>query len=199
MRVSNVSKLGRFLLASLFALNGLPVLNASSTVPTERQTVLQEWANALGMSGDLAKNDEITSIEYWGTGVVNLNGQPCALSNYHASIKYQLPGMRVEYTCVDSSGETHHEIQVVAGKLAWNEAEPGNGTTSAMGAVDQRLLALWTGPLALVKAAHAAGVHARISAEAGQTVVTFPVPGVADATVKATLSARHQAERVEAR
>src|ERR1700682_1556206 len=113
------------------------------------------------MSGDLAKNDEITSIEYWGTGIVNLNGQPCALSNYHASIKYQVPGMRVEYTCVDSSGQAHHEIQVVADKLAWNEAEAGNGTTSAMGAVDQRLLALWTGPLALVKAAHAAGVHAR--------------------------------------
>jgi serine protease AprX len=185
-------------LASLFAVNGLPVFSASNTVASDRQTVLQDWANALGMSGDLGR-DEISALEYWGTGTLSLHGQPCVLTDYHASIKYQLPGMRVEFTCVDPTGHAHHEIQVVAGKSAWNEAEPGIGSTSAMAALEPRLIALWTGPVALVKAAAAAGAQTHFSGMGGRTVVTFPVPGVADATVKATLSARHQAEHVETR
>ena len=68
-----------------------------------------------------------------------------------------------------------------------------------MAALDPRLIALWTGPVALVKAAAAAGAQTHFSGMGGRTVVTFPVPGVADATVKATLSARHQAEHVETR
>ena len=192
-------RIARFILASLIAVNGIPAFTASNVAPTTRQTVLQEWANAVGMSGDLAGQDEITSIEYWGTGTLTLNGQSCALTDYHASIKYQVPGMRVEFTCTDATGQAHHEIQVVADRMAWNEGEPGTGSTSAMTALDQRLTQLWTGPLALVKAAAAAGAQTRISAEAGKTVVTFPVPGVADATVKATLNASHQAEQVDTR
>jgi serine protease AprX len=186
-------------LASLIAVTGIPAFTASSVTPSDRQTVLQDWANALGMSGDLAANDELTSIEYWGTGTVNVQGQPCTLTDYHASIKYQVPGMRVEFACVDPRGQAHHEIHVVAGKSAWNETESGTGSTSATAALDQRLLELWTGPLALVKAAVAGGAQTHISGLGGRTVVTFPVPGVADALVKATLNARHQAEHVETR
>src|SRR6202022_1393958 len=196
--VMTLSKFGRLFLASLIALNGIPVLGASGATPTDRPAVLQNWANAVGMSGDNSGKDEITSLEYWGTGTVTLNGQLCKLMDYHASIKYKVPGMRVDFACVDANGQSHHEIQVVAGNVAWNEAEPGNDT-SAMETVSGRLTDLWTGPLALVRAAMAAGANTRVTAEGGKTVLTFPVPGVAAATVKATLSARNQAEQVETR
>jgi serine protease AprX len=193
-----VSKLGRLFLASLVVLNGMPVLGASGAAPTDRSTALKNWANAVGMSGDNSGNDEITSLEYWGTGTITLHGQLCTLTDYHASIKYQVPGMRVDFACVDVNGQSHHEIQVVAGNVAWNEAEPGNDT-SAMETVSERLTDLWTGPLALVRAAAAAGANTRVTAEDGKIVLRFAVPGVADATVKATLSARNQAEQAESR
>ena len=179
------------------ACSGLPVFAASPVTPPDRTTVLQAWANALGMSGDVAERAELTSIEYWGTGTVTVNGEACRLTTYHASVKYQVPGMRVEFACVDARGQAHHEIQVVANQLAWNEAVAGGGTTSAMGARDARLIQLWSGPVAVVKAAEAAGTKTTIVAEGGKTVVTFPVPGVNNATVKATLNAQHQAAQVE--
>jgi subtilisin family serine protease len=191
-------RLARLFLASLIAVNGIPAVTAPGARPIDRQTVLQEWANALGMSGDLTEN-EIPSIEYWGTGTINENGQPCTLTDYHASVKYQVPGMRLDFTCADASGQPHHEIQVVANNVAWNEAVAGSGSVSAMGALNERLTQLWTGPLALVKAAAAAGPKTRVAFEAGKTVVTFPVPGVVGAMAKATLNARHQAERVDTR
>jgi hypothetical protein len=81
-----MSKLCRVLLATLMACNGLPVF-ASPVTPPDRTTVLQAWANALGMSGDVAERAELTSLEYWGTGTVSLNGEPCTLTTYHASVK----------------------------------------------------------------------------------------------------------------
>jgi hypothetical protein len=68
-----------------------------------------------------------------------------------------------------------------------------------METVSERLTDLWTGPLALVRAAAAAGANTRVTAEDGKIVLRFAVPGVADATVKATLSARNQAEQAESR
>src|SRR5438128_6429691 len=101
--VMKLSKIGRLFLASLLAVNGLPALGSYNATPIDRNLVLQNWANALGMSGDLARDGEMASIEYWASGTVSLNGHACALTNYHASVKYQVPGMRVEFTCVDGS------------------------------------------------------------------------------------------------
>jgi len=190
-------RLARFFLSCLIAVNGIPAITAPSARPVDRETVIDEWANALGMSGDFANYDEITSIEYWGTGTINLNSQPCVLTDYHASIKYKVPGMRLEFACADSTGTPHHEAQVVAGKTAWNENNSGTGSTSAMSAVDQRLIQLWTGPLALVRAASIAGARTHVALEAGKIVVTFPIPGVANVVVKATLNGKYQAEQVD--
>ena len=54
--VMNLSKIGRLFLASLLAVNGLPALGSYNATPIDRNTVLQNWANALGMSGDLAQD-----------------------------------------------------------------------------------------------------------------------------------------------
>ncbi len=159
--------------------------------------MVSDWANALGMAGGQAAHDDITAVDYWATGTVRLNGSPCALTNYHVSVNYQVPSMRQEFSCVDANGKAHHEIHGVAGRLAWNEIESGD-RSAAMGALDERLVQLWSGPLALVKAATTAGAATKVSAERGATVVTLPVPGVSGATVKATLNDRNQAAKVEA-
>src|SRR5437867_594161 len=96
-----IKRLPHLLLASLMAVSGIPSLEASNTTPTDRPSVLQEWANALGMSAAFAEKSELTSIEYWGTGTVSVNVEPCRLTDYHASIKYQVPGMRLEFSCVE--------------------------------------------------------------------------------------------------
>ena len=132
--------------------------------------MLSEWANALGMAGGQAVNDDIAAVDYWATGTVLVNGAPCTLTSYHVSLNYQVPSLRQEFSCVDASGKTHHEIQT--GAPADND----------------RLVQLWSTPLGLVKAATTGGTATKISADRGQTVVTFPVPGVGGATVTATLN-----------
>ena len=48
-------------------------------------------------------------------------------------------------------------------------------------------------------AAAAGGANTKVAMEGGKPVVTFPIPGVAGAMAKATLSAQNQAEKVEVR
>src|SRR5437763_3014470 len=130
-----LSKLGRFFLASLIATNGVPALLASNATPLDRTAVVTDWANALGLSGNPAEN-EMASIDYWATGTVTVNGAPCVLTSYRATLNYRTPGMRVDFRCVDAAGQSHHEVHVVAGRLAWDEA--GTGTTAATSAVNDR-------------------------------------------------------------
>ncbi|HEV3215744.1 MAG TPA: hypothetical protein VGZ27_08475, partial [Vicinamibacterales bacterium] len=80
-----MKRFARLFLASVIAVSGIPAFTASTVTQLDRQTVLQDWANALGMSGDLGQHDEISALEYWGTGTVSLHGQPCVLTDYHAS------------------------------------------------------------------------------------------------------------------
>ena len=115
--------------------------------------------------------------------------------------------MRVNFTCTRSDGQSHHEIQVVSGNFAWNEVGepgaglvPGQGTAvPAMDVVSERLARLWSGPQGWVKAARMGGESTKMTVEGGKTVLSFPIPVVPGGTAKATLSARYQAERVEAR
>ena len=192
------STIAQLFLASLMAFNGSPALTASTPSSKAEEPVLSDWANALGMAGGQGVQDEITAVDYWATGTVRLNDAPCALKSFHVSLNYQVPSMRQEFSCIDASGKAHYQVQEIAGRSAWNEIESG-GDTSAVGDVDERLTQLWSGPLALVKAATTAGAATRISAEHGHTVVTFPVPGVRRAILRATLNDRHQAAQVDAR
>src|SRR5256885_10323325 len=88
------------------------------------------------------------------------------------------------------------QVRAVSGKYAWNESEPGAGlvpgkgtVVPAMGAVNDRLLQLWTMPYAVLKAATKAGDRTKVTIENGTKVITVPLddqgfPGI---TVKAQL------------
>jgi len=181
----------------------------------ELKAVLYNWANHMGMLRGVREVESIGTLDYVGTGTISVNGQPCKLTKYHATINYQVSGMRVESACTLPNGQKHEEIPVVGGQFAWDEIGgagaglvPGKG--SAVPAKDmysERAIRLWSGPQGAVKAAVMGGENTKVGVEAGKTVVTFPIPGVPGAMAKATLlggpinglCTRNCVERVEVR
>lgn len=160
---------------------------------------LKATAHALGMArwsqvggGHLPELDAINTMAFWASGT--------PYSDYHVSLGYNPPGMRVE-----TAKGSEHSIEVVSGKYAWNESEvggglvPGKGTATAEAvAAKARLLELWTMPYGVVKAAYAAGDKTRLTVENGSTVITFPLTGqLAGVTVKATLDDKNLVTKVE--
>ena len=203
---------------------GSAVDAASSSGDVAR--TLQTAAEALGLarwSGvggqRLPEVDVINTMEIWGSGTTygpgpaGKPGEPGVPSKteYHASLGYNPPGMRVELTrtAVASNAQSgaapQHTIEAVREKYAWNESEigagliPGKGTaTPAMGAASARLLALWTLPYGVIKSAIAAGGKTKVSTANGATVITFPLSGMlSDVMVKATLDSQNEVASVE--
>jgi hypothetical protein len=164
--------------------------------PTDLKTVLYYTADALGMLRGAREVDWVLTMQLWGTGTITVDGRPCRTTNYQAMVRYQsipaaagaannaqfrgesktigVPGMRVVATC---AGTAKPQVQVVAGKYAWNEEKVGLNATPAMSAVNDRLLQLWTLiPESVVKAATLAGANTMLTEEAGKAVLTFPMP-----------------------
>ena len=191
----------------------------------EAAAKIKDAEYALGMIRGPRRIDAIGTLEYWGTGYTYAFGQayrpgmpwPPFKVQYHASLSYQVPAMRVDVTRsnpdppVEGGGglplaAPERQIQVVSGQFAWNESTPGAGltpgttATPAPGAANDRLRELWITPFGVLKAAERAGASAKVASEGGSTVLTFPLPGaLAGVTMKATLNAKNQVERVEIR
>ena len=180
------------------------------------QTVPDKWMWHMGMLRGLYEIDGVAALEIKkATGTVRVDGQTCTLANYRASVNYWLPGMRAQYACTTPDGRMYKAIEVVNGQFAWDEdiagAEliAGKGTaTPKAGALTERLIRIWSGPQGAAKAAAAAGANLKVTMENGKTVATYPIPGVAGAIARATLTSgtnddvpcsSYCAERVEVR
>ena len=194
------------------ASNGQPVWAQRTPPPPtqkaaaagDRKSVLFNWMWYMGMLRGVQEVDAVATLELQGTGTIQVQGQPCRLTNYRASINYQVSGMRVQYTCTVPNGQSHKAIDVVSGQFAWDEdmvgagLVPGRGTaTPNRAALNERLIRLWSSPQGAPKAAAAGGENTKVAIEGGKPVVTFPIPGVQGAIAKTTLNAENQAERVE--
>jgi hypothetical protein len=136
--------------------------------------------------------DAINTMEYWGTA---------GKAAYHVSLSYFTPAMRVDITRSNPAGR---QVEVVSGNFAWNESLPGAGfipgTTAvpASAAIKDRLLQLWSTPHGALKMAERAEANARVTQERGAKVITFPLSGsLAGITMKVTLNAKNQVEKVE--
>jgi len=162
---------------------------------------IKDAADALGMDrwsqvggGRLPAVDVINTMEFWASGT--------PYADYHVSLGYNPPAMRVE--AARTSSDTH-TFQVVSGKYAWNESElggglvPGKGTATPMpDLARERALELWILPFGVVKSAIAAGDKTKVSTEGGATVITYPMMGqLAGVTVKATLDDKNFITKVE--
>ncbi len=189
------------------------------------KSVIFNWAWHMGMLRSTEEYDLIMSLVYEGTGTVEVDGQPCNVTRYRSDIAYQTSGERIRITGARPDGQDCSTIEVLSGAYAWNEdiqgAElvPGEGTATPMPAtVEERMIRLWANPQGAWKAAMAgtqypnppqmAARPQRVPADvmtAGRTsvtwsgdtpVLTFPIPGVPDATATATLDDRFMAESV---
>ena len=187
------------------------------------KAVLFNWAWYMGMLRSSEERDLLMSLEYQGKGTIQVDGQPCNVTKYRTSISYQTSGERIQYTGTRPNGQPCSNVEVLSGAYTWNEdipgAElvPGKGKATPMPAtVEERMIRLWAGPQGAFKAAMAgtsdppemAPRPQRVPADvskAGKTsvswednkpVVTFPIPGVPNATATATLDAKFMPERV---
>src|SRR5579862_7276678 len=187
------------------------------------KAVLFNWAWYMGMLRSSEERDLLMSLEYQGKGTIQVGGQPCTVTKYRTSISYQTSGERIQYTGTRPNGQACSNVEVLSGAYAWNEdipgAElvPGKGKATPMPAtVEERMIRLWAGPQGAFKAAMAgtsdlpemAPRPQRVPAdvmkagktsvtwEGGKPVVTFPIPGVPNATGSATLDAKFMPERV---
>jgi glyoxylase-like metal-dependent hydrolase (beta-lactamase superfamily II) len=176
---------------------GLAVVLATPS-HAQQGTGLATAASAMGAAS-------LNSIEYTGSGSVFNFGQAYEPGGrwprfvqrvYRAAINYQTPGMRL--TQVRSQGEypprgggaqpvgaDQTAIQVVSGKLAWQEG--GAQAVPNPGAVGDRLRQLWTTPHGVIKAAMAN------SARLEGNTATFSLEG---REIKVTLSAQNLVEMV---
>ena len=189
------------------------------------KSVLFNWTWYLGMLRGVDEHELIVSLEYQAkSGTIQVDGQPCAVTKYRASINYQLPGQRTQYTCTRANGQAYSAIEVLNGGYAWNEDVVGaeiGGTkgkaTPVPAATQERLIRLWANPQGAAKAALLAarttnelGPNPSVGLtdgamssgstsliwDGGKPVVTFPIPGVPGATGTATLNAKYMPERI---
>src|ERR1700734_148287 len=137
-----------------------PVIYRPAKGAKDLRAVLFNWTWYMGMLRGVDEHELISSLEYQGSGAIQVDGQPCTLTKYRVSTSYQTPGQRVQYTCTRSNGQTYSNVEVVSGQYAWNEdivgAEivPGKGKAMPMpGAVEERLIRLWASPQGAPKAA----------------------------------------------
>ena len=173
------------------------------------KTVLYYTADALGMLRGPREVDWVLTMQLWGTGTFSMDGKPCRTTNLHAMVRYPaipaaaaaannaqfrgeskligVPAMRVSATC---AGSSKPQISVVAAKYAWNEEKIGMNPTPTPGAVDDRLLQLWTLiPESLVKAATMAGANTMLTFDGDKPVLAFPMPDpFQSATIKVWIS-----------
>jgi len=189
------------------------------------KSVLFNWAWYTGMLRSTEERDLIMTLVYEGKGTIQVDGQPCNVTRYRADISYRASGERIRITGTRPNGQSCSNIEVLSGAYAWNEdiqgAElvPGQGKAIPMPAtVEDRMIRLWASPQGAWKAAIAgtqyqtppdvAARPQRVPADvmtAGKTsvkwegnkpVLTFPIPGVPNATATATLDAKFMAEHV---
>jgi hypothetical protein len=196
MRMKGTAVVAAVVLATMVthAQRGQPPQQRPSELPlTNPKRVAFEMEDNLGLIRQMQQIDQLKRIEYWGTkGTLELQGKTVTLSKFRVSIDYDVPAMRFDFT-----HDGQREIQVVADKYAWNEDTPGGKATPMPAAVNDRLLQVWLTPVGLAKAAAKAANDntAKLSTEAGATVMTYPVSG---ATAKVTLNKLYQPTRVEA-
>ena len=188
------------------------------------KSVLFNWTRNMGMLKGTDEREMVATLEYRGTGTIEVDGEPCALTSYRASTNYQTFSQRIQYTCTRPSGETYSNIEVVSGLYAWDEDRPGaeiggmEGTvTPKPSAVEERLIRFWASPQGAPKAAIAATTDTfwlganpgtlfddglsevggtSVEWRGARPVVTFPLLGVPGATATATLDANFMTERV---
>jgi len=165
------------------------IKNPPLTTAPDVKTTLYRVADALGMLRGTDERDAVLTMDWRGTGTMNVGGQPCRLASYRGSVRYDVPGLRVDFSCAQADGKPGpRTVHVVAGALAWNETSPGIGGTPALDTVTDRLVQLWSLPYAVYKAAVLAGANTKVTLEGGILYLTYPLPAPLNGTARVALN-----------
>lgn len=168
---------------------------APPTVAPDVESTLYKAADFLGMLRRQDNIDAVLTVDYRGSGTIMVDGQSRNMDSYRGTVRYDVPGMRADFSLAEPDGATSRHIEVVAGETAWNESEPGAGLVPGQGvatampdAVVDRLLQIWTLPHGVVKAAVAGGASTTVTLEDSVVYINFPLPGPLMGTAKARLN-----------
>ena len=71
---------------------------APPTVAPDLESTLYKMADYLGMLRRQQDVDSIITVDYRGTGTMTYGGQARNLESYRASVRYDVPGMRADFT-----------------------------------------------------------------------------------------------------
>jgi hypothetical protein len=166
--------------------------NLKNPPPTTAPTVkdaLYRIGDALGMLRDTDERDTILTTDWKSTGTMLVDGRTCTLANYRGQVRYNIPGMRVDFACAQPDGKPGaRHVEVIANAVAWNEATPGTGATPTPNAVTDRLIQLWSLPYSVYKAATLAGNNAKVTLESGVVYLSYPLPAPLAGTARVTLN-----------
>ena len=166
------------------------------TVAPDLESTLYKMADYLGMLRRQQDVDSIITVDYRGSGTMTYGGQMRSVESYRGTVRYDVPGMRADFTLAGAGGQPQERhIEVVAGDAAWNETEPGAGLVPGQGiatpapeAAGERLLRILSLPHGFVKAAVSAGDDAEVTLEDGVVYVSFPLSAPLEGTAKAALN-----------
>lgn len=144
---------------------------------------------SLGLLRGLQESDFIIASQYDGSGTMLVDGRMVEVPRYRASIRWDTPGMRVDYD-LGGGSQPQRKGEVFAGEFAWDEDMPGAGLTPDWGtatpapdAYEERLIQLWLTPQGAVKAAKAAADKITLTTENDRPVLTFALPAPLEGTM----------------
>lgn len=127
------------------------------------KSVLYNWVWHVGMLRGQAENELIGTLDWHGSGTLQVDGQPCTTTMLRVQANYQIPGLRTQIECRRANGQTYSNIETLNGTFAWDEDRPGaeivagEGKATARAATrDERMIRLWANPHGAAKAAIAA-------------------------------------------
>src|SRR4029453_597335 len=104
---------------------GAPARYTPAQGAKKPRAVLFNWAWYMGMLRGPQENEAVATLELKATGTMQIDGQPCRLTNNRISNNNQLPGERIQIACTRANGQTYQNVEVVSGPYAWDEDIPG--------------------------------------------------------------------------
>src|SRR6185295_273404 len=157
------------------------------------KSVLVNWTWHMGMLRSGNESELIKTLEYQAEGgMIQVDGQPCALTKYRVQANYQIPGYRTQIVCTRPNNQTYSNIETMSGDYAWDEDIPGAEIVPGKGkatprpeALEERRIRLWASPHGAPKAAIAGAAGLPLSQSFGQNPAVL-VDRQAAAGAKAT-------------
>lgn len=142
----------------------------------------------LGLYRGLQETDYIIASQFDAAGTMQVGARTVKVPRYRAQIRWDAPGMRVDYD-IEDDAKKERRVEVVSGRYAWNEDKPGAGLTPTSGtptpvpnAYAERVVQMWLTPHGVAKAAKAAGAKAKLTQERGRSTLSFPLPAPLEST-----------------